>query len=38
MKLKIVELGTASKQTRDFSGHWGWDNLVMDFRKRPPID
>jgi len=34
MKTKVAELGSASKETRDFTGHYGWDNLVWDFRKR----
>jgi hypothetical protein len=38
MKLNLVELGSASKETRDFSGAFAWDWLAYDFRRRPPVD
>jgi hypothetical protein len=36
MKLKVTELGSASKTTRDFSGNFAWDQLMYDFRTHKP--
>jgi hypothetical protein len=36
MKLTIVQLGSASKVTRDWSGNFAWDGLVYDYRKIYP--
>jgi hypothetical protein len=34
MKLTIVELGSASKVTRDWTGNFAWDGLTFDYSKR----
>lgn len=34
MKLTLVELGSASKVTRDWTGNFAWDALVYDYQKR----
>ena len=31
MKTTVVELGTARKVTRDFSGAFAWDSLTYSF-------
>jgi hypothetical protein len=37
MDMKLIELGEASKQTRDYSGFFMWDTATFDFKKRPPF-
>jgi hypothetical protein len=33
MKLAISEIGSFTRLTKDYSGNWGWDAYVYDFRK-----
>jgi hypothetical protein len=33
MKTTIVELGSASKLTRDYSGNSSWDSLTFSFKR-----
>jgi hypothetical protein len=33
MKLTIVELGSASRVTKDYSGNFAWDGFIYDYRK-----
>jgi hypothetical protein len=37
MDMKIVELGKASMQTKDYSGFFNWDHATFDFKRRPPF-
>jgi hypothetical protein len=36
MKLTIVEIGSVTGLTKDYSGCCGWDQFVYDFRKHLP--
>jgi hypothetical protein len=37
MNITLTELGKASKQTKDYSGFFMWDNQTFDFKRRPPF-
>ena len=33
MKLTIAEIGSVTGLTKDYSGNYGWDQFVYDFKK-----
>jgi hypothetical protein len=37
MNMTVVELGTVSSKTKDFSGFFAWDNPTFAFKRRPPF-
>ena len=36
MKHKVVELGSATAMTKDFTGWFTWDSFLSDWRKWRP--